>query len=182
MSLMSPSNTPPDSAALSRLQADLAAAEADVARLREDNQKLAEAFRQEPTDAAREGLKRAAASLSAARDKADAARAALAVFQRTGSPHGLIAEGGRVTGTIAARVSPGATREEREQAIEEALNEPLNQAAEELGVVLAAAPASYTRERPGRDAEGRTVLEVAGRVEGDRLVPAISRAAKSLRS
>ena len=47
--------------------------------------------------------------------------------------------------------------------------------------MLAAQPARYTKERPGRDAEGRTVLEVAGRVEGDRLVPAVSRASKNLR-
>jgi hypothetical protein len=171
-----------DSADLSRFEADLAAAEAAVARLRAENQKLAAAFREEPTEDAREGLRRAAASLSAARDQADAARAALTVFQKTGSPHGLVAEAGRVTGTIAVLVKAGSSREERERAIEGALDEPLNSAAEALGTVLAAAPANYTRERPGRDSEGRTVLEVAGRVEGDRLVPAISRAAKSLRS
>ena len=58
----------------------------------------------------------------------------------------------------------------------------LTEASNKLGIVMAASPAKYTRERPGRDAEGRTVLEVAGRVEGDQLVPAISRAAKSLRN
>lgn len=182
---MSPPNAPPDSAALPSLEAlkaELAAAEETVDRIRAENQKLAEVFRAAPTNPGRDGLKRAAETLSAARDKADAARAALAVFQRTGSPHGIITEKGRVTGTIVTLVKPGASREEREQAIEEALHVPLHQAAEELGVVLAAAPANYTRERPGRDAEGRTVLEVAGRVEGDRLVPAVSRAAKSLRS
>jgi hypothetical protein len=79
-------------------------------------------------------------------------------------------------------VKAGVSREERERAIEGALDEPLHSAAEALGVVLAAKPVSFTREQPGRDSEGRTVLEVGGRVEGDRLVPAISRAAKSLRS
>lgn len=167
---------------LARLEADLAAAEADVARLRSDNAKLAAAFREEPTDAGRELLKRAAASLAAARDKADVARAALDVWKQKGSPHGLVALEGRVTGTLAITVKPGATRAEREAAIEAALEEELNKAVEELGVVLAASPERYTRERPGRDEEGRTVLEVAGRVEGDRLVPAVSRAAKNLRN
>jgi hypothetical protein len=164
------------------LEADVSAAEADVARLRAENAELAAAFRAEPTDDGRELLKRAAASLASARDRLDAARAALTVFEKTGSPHGLVAEGGKVTGTIAVLVKPGTTKEEREQAIEQALDAALDAAAEELGVVLAAKPSSYTRERPGRDAQGRTVLEVAGRVEGDRLVPAVSRAAKNLKS
>jgi hypothetical protein len=127
-------------------------------------------------------LKRAAASLAAARDRVDVARAALRVFDKTGSPHGLVAEDGKVTGTISVLVKPGATQKEREAAIEEELSRRLDDAAEELGVVLAAKPVSFTRERPGRDAEGRTVLEVAGRIEGDYLVPAVSRAAKNMRS
>jgi hypothetical protein len=167
---------------LARLEADLAAAEADVQRLREANAKLADDFRLDPTDDLREQLKRGAASLSAARDRADAARAARDVFKKTGSPYGLLAEGGKVSGAIGVVVKPGASRQEREHAIEEALSEKLSEAAAELGVVLAASPANYTRERPGRDPEGRTVLEVAGRVEGDRLVPAVSRAAKNLRN
>jgi hypothetical protein len=166
----------------SRLEADVAAAEADVARIRAENARLSEDFRLAPTDDGKELLKRGALSLSAARDRLDAAKATLAVFEKTGSPHGLVAQGGKVVGTIAVIVKPGATREDRERAIEDALNDQLNAAAEELGVVLAAKPASYTKERPGRDSEGRTVLEVAGRVEGDRLMPAVSRAAKQLRN
>jgi len=165
-----------------RLEGDVAAAEADVTRLRAENSELAAAFREDPSDDGRELLKRAAASLHAARDRLEAAKAALTVLEKTGSPHGLVADAGKVIGTILVLVKPGARREEREEAIEHALNAELNQAAEELGVVLAARPASYTKERPGRDAEGRTVLEVAGRVEGDRLVPAVSRASKNLRS
>jgi hypothetical protein len=49
-------------------------------------------------------------------------------------------------------------------------------------VVLSATPSRYTRERPGRDAEGRTVLDVAGRVEGDLLTPAVGKGAKLRRS
>jgi hypothetical protein len=163
-----------------RLEAEIAAAEADVTRLRAENAALGEDFRDEPSEGKRELLKRAAASLAAARDRQDAARAALKMFDKLGTPHGLVAEGGSVTGTIAIKLEPGATSQEREKAIEAALDQ-LDAAAEELGVVLAASPAKYTKERPGRDAEGRMVLEVAGRVEGDRLVPAVSRQAKNLR-
>jgi chromosome segregation ATPase len=165
-----------------RLDGELAAAEADVTRLRAENGKLADAFRAEPTDAGKEQLKRAAASLAAARDRVGTAKAALAVFEKTGSLHGLVADNGKVTGTVAVTVKGGSTREEREAAVEAALTEQLHAIADELGVVLAAKPSSFTRERPGRDAEGRTVLEVAGRVEGGRLMPAVSKAAKHMRN
>jgi hexokinase len=164
-----------------RLEAEVTTAQAEVARVREENTILSEDYRLDPTDAKREQLKRAAATLSQARDRLSAAQAALTVFEKTGSPHGLVAEDGRVTGTIGVPAKPGWTQREREKAIEDALNEKLNEAADQLGVVLAAAPAKYTKERPGRDPEGRIVLEVAGRVEGDRLVPAVSRAAKMMR-
>jgi hypothetical protein len=170
------------SAEKATLEAAVAAAEADVNRLRAENAELAATFRADPSEDGRELLKRAAASLTAARDRLDAARAALAVFEKTGSPHGLVADAGKVTGTLAVRLKPGATREEREEAIEGELSGRLYEAAGELGVVLAAKPSSFTKERPGRDAEGRTVIEVAGRVEGDRLVPAVSRASKNLRN
>ena len=163
------------------LQAALASAEADLDRLRKENTALADAFRADPTDEKKEELKRAAASLSAARDRIESARAALAVFDRTGSPHGLVAEDGRVFGSVAVDIAPGSSRTDREQAIARALGDALAGAAAELGVVLAAAPERYTRERPGRDAEGRTVLDVAGRVEGDVLTPAVSQAARKAR-
>lgn len=165
----------------SRLEADVAAAEAEVNRLRAEHAALAEDLRAEPDDDKHEQQRRAASSLSSARDRLDAARAARAVLEKTGSPYGLVAEDGRVTGAVAVVIKPGSSREAREAAIEAELDVRLAEAAQELGVVLAASPARYTRERPGRDAEGRTVLEVAGRVEGDRLVPAVSRAAKTLR-
>lgn len=164
-----------------RLEAAVSAAEAEVARIREANGILAEDFRLDPTEDKRELLRRGAASLSGARDALDTARAALAVFTETGSPHGLVGKNGRVTGTIAIAPRPGWSHADREQAIEAALSEKLFAVAEELGVVLATSPAKYTKERPGRDAEGRLVLEVAGRVEGDRLVPAVSRAAKQMK-
>jgi hypothetical protein len=95
--------------------------------------------------------------------------------------HGIIAKDGRVTGSIAVQIAPGTSHEARARAIDEALTEPLSNAAEELRVVLSAAPSRYTRERPGRDAEGRTVLDIGGRVEGDLLVPAVSRASQNMR-
>jgi hypothetical protein len=164
-----------------KLAAALASAEADLDRLRKENTALAQAFRAEPSDDKKEELRRAAASLSGARDRIEAARAALAVFDRTGTPHGLVAEDGRVFGTVALVIPPGCTRADREKAISQALGDALSAAASELSVVLGASPEKYTRERPGRDDEGRTVLDVAGRVEGDVLMPAVSHAAKKAR-
>lgn len=159
------------------LDAELAEAEADVTRIREQNKALSDGFREDPTEDNRELLRRGAASLSAARDRVDKAKAAIELFETTGSIHGLLAKDGQVVGTVAVAIPPGTSREARERAIDDVLSNDLHRAADSLGAVLAASPASYTRERPGRDGEGRTVLEVCGRVEGDRLVPAVSRGA-----
>lgn len=152
-------------------QAELTTAEADLARLREENQALAADFRVDPTDDRKEGLRRAAASLASARDRVEAARARVDLAKRTGSPYGVIADSGRVFGTIAVALPPGVSKAAREAAIEGALGAALSTAAEELGLVLSASPSRYVRERPGRDAEGKTVLDVVGRAEGDLLVP-----------
>jgi hypothetical protein len=156
-----------------QLQGAVEEAEKDVERRRLANAELAEAFRAEPNDDGKELLKRGAASLVAARERVDAAKAALAVFEKTGSPHGLVSGDGRVFGSVAVELAPGTPRAAREAAIDAALGEALIAAAAELGVVLGTSPARYTRERPGRDAAGRTVLDVQGRVEGDVLVPAL---------
>ncbi|HEY4119091.1 MAG TPA: hypothetical protein VGM56_14595 [Byssovorax sp.] len=157
-------------------------AEAEVATLRAANSKAADAFRDDPNDSAKAGLKRGAADLAAARDRLDAAKVALGVFEKTGTPYGLVADEGRVAGVVAVEVKPGTSREARERAVDDVLLPELTRACDELGVVLATTAAHYTRERPGRDADGKTVLEVAGRVEGDRLIPAISKASKNLRN
>ena len=159
------------SSALTDAEAELSAAEADLVRLRTQNQALAEEFRHDPTEHAKEALRRAAASLSSAKDRVEAARARVELAKKTGSSYGLIAEGGRVLGAIAVTLAPGISKGEREKAIDVALNDPLLGAAKELGLVLSASPSRYARERPGRDAEGRTVLDVIGRAEGDLLVP-----------
>lgn len=166
---------------LSKYEAEVAAAEAEVTRVRAENGELADAFRLDPSDARREVLKRGAASLAAARDRVEAARVALEIAQRCGSPHGLVADKGRVVGSIAIAIPGGSASAERAHLIEHALSAQLTDAARELGVVLATPADRYTRERPGRDEEGRTVLDVAGRVEGDVLVPAVSKASKNLR-
>lgn len=166
----------------SPLHAELDAAEADVTRLRAENAKLADQFREDPSENNRELLKRAAASLAAARDRVEAAKTALAVFEKTGSHYGLLAKDGRVAGAVAVSIPPGVTSQQREKAINDVLSAELSDAAKELGVVLAAAPERFTRERPGRDAEGRTVLDVSGRVEGDTLVPAVSKSARLRRT
>jgi hypothetical protein len=179
-----------------RLDAALTAAEEKVARLRAEARELTAKIREEhaaglrtrssttPRAAAAADTARRSAledALTIARDEVDAARAAIEVFDATGGQRGVVAKNGKVTGILAVHLPPGTSRAARDRAIDEALADALTAAATELGVVLAAAPASFVRERPGRDAQGATLFEVAGRAEGDRLVPAVSRAAKSLR-
>src|SRR5262249_54694840 len=148
-----------------------AAAEAEVARLRRENAEASDAFREAPTEEGREALRHGAASLASARDRVEALKVAVALFEKHASPYGLLAADGRVIGCIAVAIPAGTTQDARRQLVDDALSEALADACRELGVVLAASPERYTRERPGRDAEGRTVLDVLGRVEADRLVP-----------
>jgi hypothetical protein len=160
------------SALRQELEGAVTHAEQEVERLRKANAELAEGFRLDPSDDTKELLKRGAASLNGARERALAAKAALAVLEKTGSPHGLVAGDGRVFGSVAVELAPGTPRAAREAAIDAALGSQLIEAAAELGVILGTSPERYTRERPGRDAQGRTILDVQGRVEGDVLVPA----------
>ncbi|WP_437709598.1 hypothetical protein WMF45_34310 [Sorangium sp. So ce448] len=166
---------------LSQYEADVAAAEAEVTRIREENAELAEKYRGVPAEDAREILRRGAASLAAARDRCEAARVALKLAQTTGSPHGLLTKDGVVAGSVAVTIPAGSSSGERARLVEEALSAELTVVARDLGVVLAAPADRYTRERPGRDAEGRTILDVSGHVEGDLLMPAVSKAAKNAR-
>jgi len=159
------------SSPLADAEAELSAAEAEVVRLRAENQILANDFRLDPSEDQKEGLRRAALSLAAARDRVDAARARLELAKRTGSPYGVIADQGRVFGTIAVTLPPGISKGERESAIDRELSDALSVAAKELGLVVSASPSRFVRERPGRDADGKTVLDVVGRAEGDVLVP-----------
>lgn len=76
-----------------------------------------------------------------------------------------------ITGTLAIVLKPGTGGDTRARLIDDALAVVLHDRAAELGLVLAAAPSRFVCERPGRDDSGRTVLDVFGRIEGDRLVP-----------
>ncbi|MRG96429.1 hypothetical protein [Polyangium spumosum] len=167
-----------------RLEAARKAAEAEVERSKAKHDELAEkiaALGDDSPDRKSE-LRRRKATLTGAREALKDAEAALELFERTGKEHAIVAKGARVVGSIAVHVPPGSSHEARGRAIDDELTGPLIDVATELGVVLAAAPSRYTRERPGRDAEGRTVLDVFGRVEGDTLVPAVSSASRNLRT
>ena len=163
-----------------RLAGELAAAEATVARLRTENAELAEAFRAEPSDAGREGLKRAAASLAEARP-AEAPEAALEGSERTGTEHGLVADGeGRriyCDGSSPAldERSPRARPRRGARA-----SSPAGRRGARRHARAAPGPLRPRAPRARRRGAG-TVLDVAGRVEGDVLLPAVARAAKAAR-
>ena len=159
------------SSVLADAEAELSAAEGELLRLRAENQAIADDFRRDPSEDAKEVLRRGAASLAAAKDRVDAARARVTLAKRTGSPYGVLAEKGHVFGAIAVTLPPGVSRADREKAIDAALTDKLTEAAKELGLIVSAAPSRYVRERPGRDADGNTVLDIVGRAEGDLLVP-----------
>lgn len=161
-----------------KLEAEVRAAEAEVKRIREERAERAEAADRDVSEEERAVRKGLSAALSKARNRLEDAQAALERFDKSGKEHAVVAQGNRAAGSVAVRVPPGSSHEQRLQIIEDALAEPLAEAAAELGVVLAATPSKFARERSGRDAEGRTVLDVEGVVEGDVLVPAIRQARK----
>ena len=134
-----------------------------------------DAARKAKAEAGRAGAE--VGELRAAIDVAEAelfeATRALAIREGTGGDLGVVTMGDEIVGVIAVVVPPGSGSDARSRAIDMALASALADRASELGGIVAAEPARYTRERPGRDAEGRTVLDVRGRLEGDRVVPAI---------
>ena len=80
-------------------------------------------------------------------------------------------QGQLVTGEIAIDVPPGTIAQARDRALDAALAGPLNDAAENLGAVLAAPPHRFAHALPGKDESGLTRFAVRGRAEGGRLVP-----------
>ena len=80
-------------------------------------------------------------------------------------------EGRTVVGELALELPPGTSAAVRDKAIDVLLNERLSARASELDVVLAASPSRFAIPRNGKDASGRTVFDLHGRAEGDRLVP-----------
>lgn len=127
----------------------------------------------------KEALARAAAEKREAERALAAASRDAAIADKTGTGLGIVAVEGGAEGVVAIALAPGISSEERDRLVGEALGSPLDAVARELGVILAAAPSRFARERPGRDAAGRTVFDVAGRVEGDVLVPAVRSARRT---
>ena len=80
-------------------------------------------------------------------------------------------QGQLVTGEVAIDVPPGTIAQARDRALDAALAGPLNDAAENLGAVLAAPPHRFAQVLPGKDESGLTRFAVRGRAEGGRLVP-----------
>ena len=76
-----------------------------------------------------------------------------------------------VTGELVIGIRPGTTAEARDRALDGALMGPLNDAAEQLGAVLAAPPHRFVHLPPGKDEAGLARFAVRGRAEGGRLVP-----------
>lgn len=83
----------------------------------------------------------------------------------------LQVRGNQVEGQLALPLPPGIRAAERDRLVDAAVTQALFEAAQQLGVVLAADPHAYAHPLDGKDSEGRTRFVVRGRVEGDRLVP-----------
>jgi hypothetical protein len=76
-----------------------------------------------------------------------------------------------VSGELALDVAPGTTASERDRRLDALLAEPLADAADRLGAVLAAPPHRFAKPLPGKDDAGLTRFAVRGRAEGGRLIP-----------
>ena len=148
-------------------------AEAEVTARKEAHAELAEINRLEASPRSHTAWRQSAAALAAARERLELSTAALKRFEELGDELGLWVEGDRVLGTVAVRIAPGTSQEQRLRAIADELDGPLSDVASRLGAVLGSSWERYCRERPGRDAQGRVVLEVFARVERDVVVPAL---------
>ena len=80
-------------------------------------------------------------------------------------------EGSLVTGEVALVIAPGTRAPDQERLVERALSDALNEAANQLGAVLAAPAHRFARPLPGKDDAGAVRFAVRGRAEGGRLVP-----------
>lgn len=159
-----------------KLAAEVAAAETEIELLREAKAKRKDAPDREVSEEERAERKQLSTAINKARGRLEQARAVLDRYDRSGREHAVVVQGDRVKGTIAVRIPPGGSSEQRLKLLEDVLAEQLDAVITTLGVVLAATPAKYVRERPGRDADGQTIFDVDGLVEGDFLVPAVKSA------
>jgi hypothetical protein len=148
-----------------QLEAELSLARSAFKKVRDERQEL----RAQGRGAEGELLDDEVARLRRAVDLAEDALRGVAPV--TAEQAGLRLVGDRVRGTVTVLVPPGTSSAERQRLLDRALGAPLEELAEAHGLALQAAPSRYVRERPGRDEQGRTVLDVSARVEGDLLVP-----------
>lgn len=161
-----------------KLIAEIAAAEAEIEHLRDTKANRKDVPDREVSEEERTERKQLSAAINKARGRLEQARSLLERYEKSGREHAIVVQGDHVRGTIAVRIPPGGSSEQRLLLLEEVLTQQLDAVVTELGVVLAAGPVKYVRERPGRDAEGQTIFDVDGLVEGDRLVPAVRSAKK----
>ncbi|MBI2390369.1 MAG: hypothetical protein HYV09_12335 [Deltaproteobacteria bacterium] len=80
-------------------------------------------------------------------------------------------EGKLLVGELALELPPGTTAGVRDKSIDALLGDRLIDAAASVDAVVAAAASAFAFPRPGKDPKGRTVFDVRGRIEGDRLLP-----------
>lgn len=83
----------------------------------------------------------------------------------------LEVEGKLLAGELALELPPGTTAAVRDRSIDALLGDALIDAAASVDAVVAAAASAFAFPRPGKDPQGRTVFDVRGRIEGDRLLP-----------
>lgn len=109
----------------------------------------------------------------------------LNIVRATGERYGVYVEDDLLQGILAVDLEPGTSQQHRHAVVVEAVNQALTARADELGLILTASPDRFARP-PRRDPSvdvpktqgSRLLVEVTGRIEGDYLVPAISRKSK----
>jgi len=108
------------------------------------------------------------------------------IARATGERYGVLVEEELLHGILAVDLEPGTSQQHRHEVVIEAVSQALGAKADELGLILTASPDRFARpprrdatqaEKP-KDAGSRLIVEVAGRIEGDYLVPALSRRSK----
>jgi hypothetical protein len=88
-----------------------------------------------------------------------------------GELRSLSIEERELRGELVLALEPGTVAGLRDRAIDRIVAAPLEAIAEAHGAVVAAAPSAFAHPRPGKDDEGRTVFDLRGHLEGDRLLP-----------
>jgi len=128
-------------------------------------------------------------AISEAHARCDRLLLELNIVRTTGERYGVLVEEELLQGILAVDLEPNTSQQHRHERVIHVVSEALAAKAEELGVSLTASPDRFARP-PRRDPSqpseskgtgSRLVVEVAGRIEGDYLVPALSRRSKRRR-